>query len=119
MDDNKPKVSNTEWGLVIGALFTMDAVQLGLIAFGIGLFINEFIDIFVTMWFGFWLLIRKQIDWSRFLILIAGWMGEAGSDGAIPLWGLEGIVMYMMSKTEKVLDEIPGGKSIGKIVEKK
>ena len=42
------KISNTEWGLVIGALFVIDLIQIGLdLLAQVGVILNRFIDVFV------------------------------------------------------------------------
>lgn len=116
----KSKMNNTEWGLVIGALFFLDTIQLVLTyVFLIGFGINEFLDAFVAWTLALYLYLRGAIDRNRLIVLIGGWIAEAGTDGGIPLWGLVGVALYFMSKGEKIIEQVPGGKAIKSIVEKK
>ena len=109
------KVSNTEWGLVIGALFTIDLVQVLLEWLVVGLFINPFVDIFVGMSLALYLQLRGQslANPKRLFVLIGSFLGEMvpGVD-ELPLWGLDGIFNMVISKSNKILEAVPGGKAI-------
>lgn len=52
------KISNTEWGLVIGFILTIEAVQALLDFFFIGPFVNPFITTFLLGAFPFYLKLR-------------------------------------------------------------
>lgn len=112
------KISNIEWGLLMGAGFVLDLGQWALILLGIGLLIDEFVDMFVAMSLALYLTIRGEMDMKRAGALILGWLGEAGSDGALPLWGLEIISLMLLSKRAKILGQIPGGKVVESVVGK-
>jgi hypothetical protein len=115
---NKPEIMNVEWALVIAALFAMDAIQWGLILlFGIGLILDPFIDIFVGLSFALYLWIRGQVTMHGIIALVVGFLGEEGSDGAIPLWGLEGLYQMFLSKSGSVLAQVPGGAAIQSAIE--
>ena len=115
---NTPQISNVEWGLVAGAGFTVDLVQWGLLLIGIGFFIDEFIEIFMALSLALYLWMRGQMGVKQAIGLIVGWFGEAGSDGAIPLWGLEIIYQMIISKSDKILEQVPGGQTVGGAIEK-
>jgi len=122
--DNKSKISNTEWGLVIGALLMVDLVQIVLEWLVIGLAINPFVDIFVGMSLGLYLHLRGQslADPKRIIGLVATFLGEQvpGVDAiGLPLWTLDGIYNFLLSKSDKILEQVPGGKVVTSLVEKK
>ena len=121
MSSDKKQISSVEWGLVIGALFTVDIVQWGilLITAGIGAVINEYIDLFVGMSFTFYLYIRGQMDGTKLAAQVIAYFTEAVTGGGAPVWGLDGLTMFFLSKKEKILEQVPGGKEVSKIVEKK
>lgn len=118
MEKKESKISNVEWGLVISALFMMDLLQWGLILLLVGLAINEFIDMFVAMSLGLYLFLRGETDIKQVAVLVTGWFGEAASDGGLPLWGLVGLSILALSKSEKVLGQVSGGNAIESVVEK-
>ncbi len=117
-----PKISNIEWGLVIGALFTIDLIQIGLdLLLQVGVVANRFIDIFVGMSLALYLQLRGQslANPKRLLGLIGAFVAEEIPDvDALPLWGLDGIFNMMISKSDEVLAQVPGGKAIASVVEK-
>ena len=116
---SESKISNVEWGLVIGALFTIDATQILLEWLVIGVFINPFIDIFVGMSFAFYLQLRGQSLASpkRLFALIGTFVGEMiPVVDELPLWGLDGIFNMVISKSDKILGQIPGGAGISKAI---
>ena len=112
---NESKISNVEWGLVIGALLTIDLVQLLLEWLVIGLVLNPFIDIFVGMSFALYLQLRGQslANPKRLLGLIGSFVGELiPVVDELPLWGLDGIFNMLISKSDKILAQVPGGKAV-------
>jgi|SRR5581483_8625343 len=102
----KSKISNTEWGLVIAALFVIDGIQWLLIFFAIGFFLNEFIELFTAMSFTLYLWMRGEMDWQRMIAQIVAYLGGAATDGAAPLWGLDGIYQMLWSKGLEKAEEI-------------
>lgn len=116
--DNKPKISNVEWGLVIGVLFLIDLVQIALdLIFEIGILVNRFIDIFVGMALPFYLQIRGQsmANPKRLTGVIGTFLLEEIPDlDALPLWGLDGLYNMSLAKSEALLEQIPGGSSVHK-----
>ena len=115
----KSKISNTEWGLVIGALFTIDGVQIVLDLFVIGAVINRFIDIFVGLSFALYLQLRGQslVNPKRLLALLATFTGEMiPVVDALPLWGLDGIVNMSLSKVDTIIKKVPGVKMVSSVV---
>ena len=122
-DEKKSKISNTEWGIVIGALFVIDLTQILLEWLVIGLLINPFIDIVVGMSLAFYLQMRGQslANPKRVIGLIATFFGEQipGVDAiGLPLWTLDGVYNFLLSKSEKIIEQIPGGKTVTSITEK-
>jgi len=78
----------------------------------IGLFINPFIDIFVGMSLALYLQLRGQSMASpkRLFGLLGTFFGEMMPVVAeLPLWTLDGIFNMMISKSDKILGQIPGG----------
>ena len=60
MNEGGSKISNIEWGLLIGALFTIDLIQIGLDFLAVGAIINRFLDIFVGLSLALYLQMRGQ-----------------------------------------------------------
>ena len=123
MEENKggSKISNVEWGLVIGALFTIDLLQIILEWLVIGLAINWIIDIFVGMSFALYLQLRGQslANPKRLFSLIGTFVGELiPAVDELPLWGLDGIFNMIISKSDKILEQVPGGKVVNSVAEK-
>lgn len=111
------KITRTEWGLVIGALLTIDAVQFGLdMAFGIGFFVNPFIDILIALAWPFYLRLRGvNLNTLKIIVNIAALFFEITPLGAMPLWFLDGIIMFLIVKIEEKLKKVP---VVGKLVDK-
>lgn len=96
------EISYVEWGLVIGVLFTVDAVQILLDLLLVGAAANRFIDIFVGLAFAFYLLMRGQIDMQRFFALLISFVGEEiPVVDALPFWGADGIYSMMKGKAKE------------------
>src|SRR4051812_9051216 len=104
------KISNTEWGLVIGALAVIDLIQLLLdVAFGIGIIVNRFVDIAVGFFFGLYLQLRGQslANPKRFMGLLASFVGEeVPVVDALPLWTLDGFFNMSLAKAEEAISVV-------------
>lgn len=115
MEEEKSKISYTEWFLVISALFMVDLVQLVLDFFVIGVILNRFIDIFVGMAWALYLQLRGEslADIKRLIGLLTTFVAEEvpGLD-ALPFWGLDGLYTMSISKGKGNLKKIPGGKLV-------
>ena len=58
---------------------------------------------------------------KRVIGLIATFFGEQipGVDAiGLPLWTLDGVYNFLLSKSEKIIEQIPGGKTVTSITEK-
>ncbi len=108
--------------MVIGTLFLVDLIQLGLdLLLQVGVIANRFIDVFVGMSLAFYLQMRGQslTDPKRILGLVGTFFAEEIPDvDALPFWGLDGIYNMMLSKSDKILGQVPGGKAVTSVVEK-
>lgn len=99
------RMSNTEWGLLIGALATIDLVQFILDVFLIGLVANRFIDIVVGMSLPFYLRMRGvRLDSKKIGGMVGTFLLEMipGFD-ALPLWCLDGFLNFTLDKADKKL----------------
>ncbi len=119
MDGNKSKISNVEWGLVIGALFAIDIVQIiiewSLSWLGVGVFINWIIDLMTGMGLALYLQLRGQSLASP--KRLAGIIGTFVAElipvvDELPLWGMDGIFNMVISKSDEIVSKIPGGSTI-------
>ena len=104
------KISNTEWGMAIGALLLIDAVEIGLdLLFDIGLFVNPFIDLLVNMAWPTYLYLRgvnlKSAKMLFTLILGAVFQEIPDIDG---LWAIEGIIVMSITKAEALIKKEAG-----------
>jgi hypothetical protein len=98
-----PYISNLEWGLVTGFLFVVDFFELLIIWIGVGLFLNTFIDFALGPSYAFYLKWRgiKLTKPSRLSGMIGAFVLEAiPGINALPLWGLDGIVNFMIYRAE-------------------
>ena len=103
------KISNTEWGLVIGALVIVDIAQFVLDMFVVGLIANRLIDFGVGMTLPFYLKIRGvKLDSKKIGGMIGSFLLEQipGLD-ALPLWSLDGIMNMILDKADKKLPKLP------------
>ncbi|MFZ2523594.1 MAG: hypothetical protein WAW92_04385 [Minisyncoccia bacterium] len=113
------KISNVEWGLVIGALLMVDVFQIILnLAGGLGTILNRFIDIYVGLSLGFYLQWRgiSMVNPKR----LAGLLGTFALEmipvvDSLPLWCLDGILNMVMSKSDKIISKLPGGQTVQEI----
>ena len=103
------KISNTEWGLVIGAGVVLDLVQWLLDAFVVGLFINPFIDIGIGMALPFYFYMRGiKPDSKKVLAWVGSGLIEALTAGAIPLWTADIVVTMILDKLDKKMAKVMG-----------
>lgn len=103
---SKSKISNMEWGLVIGALFAVDVVQILLNLFAIGVVVNRFITLFMWMAWPFYLKMRGQNLFSpkKIASTVTTYVGEiVPVFDTLPLWGINGIVTMVLTKAEEKL----------------
>lgn len=103
MQENFKKISNVEWGLVIGALLVIDVIQILLDFVAIGIALNRIIDFFVGGSFAFYLHMRGQtLANPKRLFGILGVFGLEMIPGvdALPLWSLDGIYNFIMYRRE-------------------
>lgn len=94
MEEYKPRISDTEWWLVIAALGATDLVQIGLDFVGIGLALNSFIDVFVGMSLGLYLQMNGQslVTPKRALGFLGAFVAEfIPLVNGLPLWVLDGL----------------------------
>jgi len=112
MEEQKPKssgskISNVEWGLVIGAVVVVDAVQFFLDAFAIGILANRFIDIVVGMALAFYFWARGvKMNAKKVLSLIASFVGEEIPVlDTLPLWTLDVILIMAWDKAEGKIEK--------------
>ncbi len=103
------KISNLEWGLVIGATAVVDVVQFVLDIFVIGAIVNRFIDIVVGMTLPFYFYIRGVKLDSKKVLGMAGAFGLEMVPGldALPLWTLDVVYTMSMDKLDKKLPKLP------------
>ena len=112
MEEQKPKpagskISNVEWGLVIGAVVVVDAIQLFLNAFAIGILVNRFIDIVVGMALALYFWAREvKMNAKKVLSLIASFVGEEIPVlDTLPLWTLDVILIMSWDKAEGKIEK--------------
>ncbi len=126
MEENESKISNIEWGLVIGTLFTIDAIQIVIewlliwIA-GASVIINICIDLAVGFGFGLYLQLRGEslANPKRLFGLLATFGFEMiPLVSELPLWGLDGIYNMMISKSDKIIAVVPVAEKIVRTGEK-
>lgn len=119
MDEKKSKISNVEWGLVIGALFAIDITQiliewtLGWI--GVGVFINWIIDLMTGMSLALYLQLRGQsvVNPKRLAGIVGTFVAELiPVVDQLPLWGMDGIFNMVISKSDEIVSKIPGGSAL-------
>lgn len=98
---HRSRISNTEWGLVIGALLIIDIIQIVLTLLAIGLVVNRIIDVLVGMTFAFYLHIRgeKLQDPKRLLGFLAAFVGEMiPVVDSFPLWSADGVYNFFLAR---------------------
>lgn len=119
------KITNVEWGLVIGALFTIDLIQIVIewlmSWWGLGILLNWMIDLFVGMGLALYLQLRGQSMANPkrlFGILATFGLEMIPVVDELPLWGLDGIFNMALSKSDKILSKIPGGSIVSESLER-
>lgn len=110
-------ISNTEWGLVIGALALVDLAQIVLDIFAIGLVTNRLIDILIGGFLVLYTKLRcKNIGFGKTIMRTAlTFIGEEiPVVDALPLWTLDGIYTMTLErageKAKLIETNVPGGK---------
>ncbi len=106
-------ISNTEWGLLIGATAMVDLIQLILNFFAVGVFINRFLNILMGMSLGFYFWARGMPFTSK---KVAGMIGSFVGEmipviDSLPLWTMN-VVYTMLS--DKIPIDLPGSGTAGK-----
>ena len=116
VEQDKPKMSTTEWWLLIAFLATVDVTQLLLDLLVIGFALNEFIDLFLGMALPFYLHMRGQdmTKPNRWGGLIVGLIIEMIGDGTLPFWWADGVYFWMLARRDErrkksLLQKLPGG----------
>lgn len=94
----RSKISSVEWWLVIGALGTVDLIQIVLDLFAIGVAANRFIDIAVGMALALYLLIRGE-PFKPLVILGTFGLEMLPLVDALPFWVLDGFYYKSQAKT--------------------
>ncbi len=104
------KISNTEWGLVIGALLVVDGVQALLNFFAVGVLVNRFINIFVGMMIPLYLKLRGvKLDTKKIGSMIGGFGLEMiPVFDFLPVWTAIGVRNMMLDKADKKLKKSGG-----------
>lgn len=103
------RISNTEWGLVIGAAAIIDFIQFILDFFAVGIVVNRLIDIGVGMSLAFYFWMRGvSMDSKKTLTLLGSFVGEEipGLDAA-PLWTGDVVATMLWDKADKNLPNLP------------
>ncbi len=111
MGNSESKISNTEWGLVIGALLVVDIVNI-LIEWasswwGPGLVIIPLIDLFTGMSFALYLQLRGQslANPKRLMGLLVTFVGEVVPVvDELPFWCLDGVYNFFLAKGEATFE---------------
>jgi hypothetical protein len=102
------KISNTEWGLVIGAAVAIDIMQLILDIFAIGLIANRFIDIMIGISLPFYLKLRGvKTDWKKGGSMVVTFLLEflgLGID-ALPFWTGDVVLIMAFDRADKKKEE--------------
>jgi hypothetical protein len=108
------KISNTEWGLLIGALAVIDGIQFCLDWLAVGVIINRFIDLIVGMALPFYLYLRGvKLTAKKAISMACAFVGEIiPVVDALPLWTADAILLMTIEKAEKALNKTP---MVGKI----
>ena len=103
------KISNTEWGLVIGAAVLLDAVEFGLDIFGIGLVLNELIDVGVGMALPYYFHLRGvKKDKRKITTWVLATLFEMFTDGLVPIgWTIDVLATMYWDKRDKKLSKLP------------
>ncbi|MES2213826.1 MAG: hypothetical protein V4465_00320 [Patescibacteria group bacterium] len=104
------KISNAEWGLLVGALATIDLAQVVLDVFAIGLVANRIIDLTVVMALPLYLTFRGfKLDTETMLLIGGSFLAEEiPVVDAAPFWSLVGWRLWQIDKRRKAeADQTP------------
>ena len=118
-------LSNTEWGLVIGALATIDLTEFILGFFGVSEFDFFLVDSFLAMSLAFYMQMRGQSmnNNKRLIGLFTTWLVGLVGVGFGDFWWADGVYyMYLdkaSAKLERAEAAVPGGQIAVKMVEQK
>ena len=105
------KISNFEWGMVIGLFACIDLTQFLLDLTGIGEFVNPIVDpaIGIFLWFYFWMRGVDMKDGKRVLSMVCTFIGESiPVIDALPLWTMDVLIIFFSIKAEKTLKKLAG-----------
>ena len=101
------RISNTEWGLVIGAAVMLDIGEWILDILFLGLVLNPFIDIFVGMALPLYFHLRGvKMNSKKVLTWISSGVLETFLAGAIPLWTFDVVMTMVWDKADKKLTKL-------------
>lgn len=103
------RVSNTEWGLLIGAAGMVDLFQLVLDVLGqIGVLANRFIDIAMGMALPFYLHMRGvKLDSKKVASMAVSFLLEEVPEvDALPLWCADVIAIMFWDKADQALEKV-------------
>ncbi|MEK7574806.1 MAG: hypothetical protein AAB511_01085 [Patescibacteria group bacterium] len=102
-------ISNTEWGMVIFVLLIIDGIQIGLnFAFLSGVIINRFLDMGIGLAWSTYLKLRGVKLDAKKIVSIGATFGLEMLPGIdmLPLWTLDGILIFALVKAEKELKKV-------------
>ena len=108
MSNEKSKISNIEWGLMIGVALLFDGVQFFLDVVLIGLIVNRLISIWAWLTFYLWLKI-KGVKNFRGWLAIGGIAEIIPVIAALPFWTGMIIVIMIKNKTKEILPKAMAG----------
>lgn len=102
MNEHRSKIITAEWGLVIGAVVTIDIIEGLLDGVAIGLIINRFIDLFVGFTLFFYFTLRGvKMTWQRSVSLLFAFVAEMIPIVDIaPLWSVDVVYIMLSVKAE-------------------
>ncbi len=107
------RISNTEWGLIIGTFILIDIGQIILDLFFIGVVANRAIDIVVfPVWFFYQKTRGIKLNSQKIIPLVGTFLLEmvgVQSLDALPLWTAEAIYIMVLYKAEKKAEDLRAG----------
>ncbi len=100
---SESKISNTTAGFMISVGIAIDITQALLDALGIGVVLNEILDIVIGLGFYFWFKIHgvDMMSSKKGLSLFGGWLLETLSVGALPIWTADIILIIYLTRAEE------------------
>jgi len=105
------RISNFEWGMLIGVAVATDLAQIVLDIFVIGAVINRLIDLFFGMTLSFYLWMKGvKMDAKKVLAIVGAFAGEMiPIVDALPLWSADVLLLMSYEKVgKKVIGAISG-----------